>query len=252
MISEPQTITIRKKYSYKEYNARWYRENKERHLALQKKRLSDPVKLAAMKKQAKEYANKEETKQKRRQYTKQYLQRPEILARKQSREHRAKVAAYAKERYRKCVQHKIGTCIRTRIKDALTYNRITSVKKTQHTEELLGCTIEHCKKYLESLFKEGMSWDNYGYRGWHIDHIVPCSAFDLTKVEEQKKCFHYTNLQPLWAKDNLSKGDKLTWSKSNEPSDHGHLFEAGPLDTNPEALTGPSTNSQAAELQAVD
>lgn len=252
MISEQQTITTRKKYSYKEYNARWYRENKERHLTLQKKRLSDPIKLAAMKKQAKEYASKEETKQKRREYTKKYLQRPEILARKQSKEYKIKAAAYAKERYHKCTQHKISTCIRTRIKDALTYNRITSVKKTQHTEDLLGCTIEECKTYLESLFKEGMSWNNYGYRGWHIDHIIPCSAFDLTKIEEQRKCFHYTNLQPLWAKDNLSKGDKLTWSKSNEPSDHDHLSEAGPLGTSPEALTVLLKSNQATELRPED
>jgi len=252
MISNKQTIAPRKKYCYKEYNARWYRENKERHLALQKKRLSDPVKYAAMKEQAKEYASKEETKQKRRQYTKQYLQRPEILARKQSKEYRAKTAAYAKKRYLKCPQHKISTCIRTRIKDALTYNRITSIKKTQRTEKLLGCTIEECKTYLESLFKEGMSWNNYGYRGWHIDHIIPCSAFDLTELKEQKKCFHYTNLQPLWAKDNLSKGSKLTWSKSNEPSGRGHPSEADPSSTNLEELTEPLTNNQVTELQAAN
>ena len=51
-----------------------------------------------------------------------------------------------------------------------------------------------------------MSWENHGT--WHIDHRVPCAKFDLTKKEEQEKCFHYTNLQPLWAKDNLSKGNK--------------------------------------------
>jgi hypothetical protein len=96
-----------------------------------------------------------------------------------------------------------------------------------------------------------MSRDNYGYRGWHVDHIVPCSAFDLTNIEEQKKCFHYTNLQPLWAKDNLSKGNKFTWSKSNEHSDPGHPSEVVPTSTGPEALIEPSASNQAAELQAV-
>ena len=136
--------------------------------------------------------------------------------------------------------------------DALKYIRKSNIKKTHRTEELLGCTIEECKTYLESLFKEGMSWNNHGLNGWHIDHIVPCSAFDLTKIEEQKKCFHYTNLQPLWAKDNLSKGDKLTWSKSNEPSGRGHLSGVGPSGTSPEALTELSTNSRVTVLQAAD
>jgi predicted nucleic acid-binding Zn ribbon protein len=63
--------------------------------------------------------------------------------------------------------------------------------------------------YFESKFKEGMTWENYGWYGWHIDHIRPCSSFDLTNSEELKKCFHYTNLQPLWGMDNMSKGNKL-------------------------------------------
>ncbi len=54
-----------------------------------------------------------------------------------------------------------------------------------------------------------MTWNNYGYDGWHLDHVIPCSSFNLTAVEQQKKCFHYTNLQPLWAHENYSKGIKI-------------------------------------------
>jgi hypothetical protein len=54
-----------------------------------------------------------------------------------------------------------------------------------------------------------MTWDNYGKKGWHVDYILPCASFDLTKEEEQKKCFHYTNLQPLWWLDNIKKSDKI-------------------------------------------
>ena len=59
-----------------------------------------------------------------------------------------------------------------------------------------------------------MTWKNWGVKGWHLDHIIPCASFDLSLPEEQKKCFHYTNLQPLWAEDNLSKGSKLDWKKN--------------------------------------
>lgn len=80
--------------------------------------------------------------------------------------------------------------------------------KSLGTMELLGCTIDDFKNYFQSLFTEGMSWDKYMEGGIHIDHIIPCVKFDLTKEEEQKKCFHYTNLQPLWAIENLKKGAK--------------------------------------------
>jgi hypothetical protein len=60
--------------------------------------------------------------------------------------------------------------------------------------------------HLESQFQQGMTKDNYGK--WHVDHITPCARFDLTQPTEQKKCFHYTNLQPLWAEQNLKKGCK--------------------------------------------
>ena len=76
--------------------------------------------------------------------------------------------------------------------------------------ELVGCSIPDLIKHLESKFQEGMNWSNYGFYGWHIDHIRPCSSFNLLNEEEQKQCFHYTNLQPLWAKDNLQKHNK--WS----------------------------------------
>ena len=67
--------------------------------------------------------------------------------------------------------------------------------------------IEFLWKHLESTFKPGMTRENHGL--WHIDHIIPCASFDLSKPEEQAKCFHYTNLQALWSHENLSKGAKI-------------------------------------------
>lgn len=82
-------------------------------------------------------------------------------------------------------------------------------KNGTKTVEFVGCTIDYLKQYLESKFIEGMTWDNYGRNGWHIDHIIPCASFDLTKLEQQKTCFHYSNLQPLWEADNIRKSDKV-------------------------------------------
>jgi hypothetical protein len=79
--------------------------------------------------------------------------------------------------------------------------------KLETTMKLVGCSVEFLKQHLEKQFKKDMSWSNYGK--WHIDHIKPCSKFDLSKPEEQRKCFHYTNLQPLWAKENYSKQDNF-------------------------------------------
>ncbi|NCA30812.1 MAG: HNH endonuclease, partial [Chitinophagia bacterium] len=79
---------------------------------------------------------------------------------------------------------------------------------SNRTSELLGCSLQDFKLYIESLWTKGMNWNNYGKFGWHLDHIQPCASFDLTDPSQQKKCFHYSNIQPLWAKDNWSKGSR--------------------------------------------
>lgn len=80
--------------------------------------------------------------------------------------------------------------------------------KSASTMQLLGCTIEEFIKHFENLFKDGMNWTAYMNGEIHIDHIKPCASFDLTKEEEQRICFHYKNLQPLWELDNLKKGSR--------------------------------------------
>tara|TARA_R100000231_G_scaffold138321_1_gene116422 strand:- start:176 stop:1045 length:870 start_codon:yes stop_codon:yes gene_type:complete len=103
----------------------------------------------------------------------------------------------------------IAHSLRCRLHTAL---KAYKISKCNSATKLLGISIPKFMEYFESKFTNGMSWDNYGK--WHIDHIVPCASFDLTKESEQKKCFHYTNLQPLWAHDNLSKHSKLNWRKT--------------------------------------
>jgi hypothetical protein len=94
--------------------------------------------------------------------------------------------------------------ISNRLRSAL---RVNNVKKSNKTLELISCSISDLKKHLENQFKDNMTWENYGK--WHIDHIIPISHFNLNNLNEQKKCFHYSNLQPLWAYDNLSKSSNI-------------------------------------------
>jgi len=101
-------------------------------------------------------------------------------------------------------EFKILKTLRTRLYHALVNQK---ADKKYRTKQLTGCELPFLKGYLEAKFTEGMTWENHGE--WHIDHIKPCCSFDLKEEEEQKKCFHYTNLQPLWASDNLSKGGKF-------------------------------------------
>ena len=72
--------------------------------------------------------------------------------------------------------------------------------------KLTGCELSFLKKHIESKFTEKMTWNNHGE--WHIDHIIPCSSFDLRNPIEQKICFNWRNLQPMWATENLEKSNK--------------------------------------------
>lgn len=108
------------------------------------------------------------------------------------------------------VEYKILCALRSRLGNALArYKR----NKTENddTRKLLGCSITFFINWLEKNFENGMTWDNYGYGPdkWHIDHNIPCISFDLTKQEERDRCFHWSNLFPMWGSMNLRKHDKI-------------------------------------------
>ena len=107
---------------------------------------------------------------------------------------------------------KIRSNFSRRVNNALSaYVKNGKFLQKKRTEQLLGCTVNKYKEYLESKFYPNstsgkpMTWDNYGLHGWHIDHIKPCASFDLTNEKEQLECFNYKNTQPMWAEENLSK-----------------------------------------------
>jgi len=166
-------------------------------------------------------AYRESRKEKRKEYDRQrYLKNPEIF-KERSRKRRLNIidikpivgqkeVDYKKEfaeyeaKKRQNPQYKVLSNLRRRINHV-----IDGRNKSKKSEELLGCSIENFIKHIESQFKDGMTWENYGRNGWHIDHIVPCNLFDLTQEYQQKSCFNYQNMQPLWEHDNISKSDKL-------------------------------------------
>ena len=116
---------------------------------------------------------------------------------------KARQYARMKERMKEDVGFRITCALRSRITMAV---RAQRTRKAARTEALIGCCVDQLKVYLASKFAPGMTWENYGE--WHIDHIRPCCSFDLTDSAQQLACFHYTNLQPLWAVDNLRKGGR--------------------------------------------
>lgn len=124
-------------------------------------------------------------------YNKKYRQENKEKVKKQLRE-------YIKNRCKIDINFKLAKNLRHRI-----YKSLKGINKSQITLKLLGCSLDFFRLYLQNKFQPEMSFSNYGK--WHVDHIIPCASFDLSKPKEQKKCFNYKNLQPLWAKDNLEK-----------------------------------------------
>lgn len=109
---------------------------------------------------------------------------------------KSRIAAYVKRRRKAEPQFDIADRLRRRLNHAV-------ANKAGHTIDLLGCSIRFFMAHIEHRFAPGMTWANRGR--WHIDHIRPVAKFDLTDTAQQRACFHYSNLQPLWADENIRK-----------------------------------------------
>ncbi len=140
-------------------------------------------------------------KQCRNSQSKEYNSRPEIIKRHSS---------YQTDRRKNNIQHYLRCILRHRLYEAIKGNQ-----KTGSAVRDLGCSIKFLKSRLESMFYphlvtgKKMTWDNHGVNGWHLDHKISLSSFDLSDREQFLKAVHYTNLQPLWKEENLKKGASL-------------------------------------------
>jgi len=144
--------------------------------------------------------NKKIIKEKRKEYYNSHKEQYYLYYQKHKEDKRIYNRKYEKNRKENDLNFKIRRNMRTRLCQALKDNQ-----KSGSAIENLGCTIETLKLYLESKFQPGMTWENWSLTGWHIDHIISLSSFDLTNKDQFLKACHYTNLQPLWAKDNYRK-----------------------------------------------
>lgn len=159
-----------------------------------------------VRKWSKKYNQKLGVKEQRRKYSQKYKQK--LGVKERVRENRQK-PEIKKQRRKRSKQRRVDPKFRILegLDTILSRNRkYTKIKNPLTAKELLGCNPEYLWKYLEGRFYSGITWDNYGK--WHIDHIRPISSFDSleTDIEQQKRCFHHSNLQPLWAADNIAKG----------------------------------------------
>ena len=152
--------------------------------------------------------NKHEINEKRKEWRSENKDKISIQSKKYYEKNKTKIREYQNEyeinRKQKDFSYRLRINLRARIREAIKNN---GTKKSYSTIFLIGCEVDYLRQHLESQFKTGMSWSNYGER--EIDHIQPCSSFDLTNEQQQKKCFHYTNLQPLWWHENLKKGSRI-------------------------------------------
>lgn len=184
----------------KQYQQEYYRNNKEK-----------------IKKKNREYykANKEKIREQQKRYYDENKDRVSESHARYYSANREKVRAYQERYYRKYKDiihtrrmsklhsspyERMIKNLRTRLSSFVRY-------KSKKTKELIGCDREHFMRHLEVQFKEGMTWDNYGE--WVLDHHIPITAFNLENKKEFEACWHFSNIKPMWARDNMRKGNRI-------------------------------------------
>jgi hypothetical protein len=199
-------------------------EVKRNYIPWNKGKIFVPIEIQKQRK--KEYDKKWQQSETRKRWRAEYRKRPEVLAkeraqvikyrsqpdaRKKRREYLNRIEIRERTRY---LKRKRREDVQIRLNDRISraiHHSLKNGKQWYHWEDLVGYTTNDLKWHLEKQFKDGMSWDNYRHDGWHIDHIIPLKAFNFNSCEDIdfKRAWALDNLQPLWGKENMSKGVKL-------------------------------------------
>jgi len=185
---------------------KYYQNNKEKIIDNKREyRQNNKEKIAA--KDRKYYQNnKEKIIAKDRKYRQENKEKVAAYQREYRQENKEEIAANNRKRRKNDPVYAITRRLRCRMYNAV--KRAGLDKKCDSSSELLGISYQGLKEWLEPQFTEGMTWDNRSE--WHVDHRVPCDAFDMTVEENQRICFWYKNLQPLWATQNIQKSNTYT------------------------------------------
>lgn len=189
---------------YRQKRKEDYIKNKEKIKIKNKEYVLKNKDIIKKRKQEWAFKNKEIIAKKKRE--KYLLNKEEILLKQKNYRLKNKEKRNQYERQKNIEDHfyKFKNNIRKLISYTFKNNKLNKPSKT---EEILGCTVKEFKEYIQSKFTEGMTFNNHNKKGWHLDHIIPISS---AKTEEDIiRLNHYTNFQPLWAEDNLKKGNKI-------------------------------------------
>jgi hypothetical protein len=184
----------------------YYQKNKEEIAAKKREyRQQNKEKLAAYDREYRQ-ENKEKIAAYNREYGQEHKETIAVKKREYGQEHREEINARNRKRRKNDPEYNLICRLRCRMSYAVKAAGLD--KKCASSIELLGISPQGLVEWLEEQFTEGMTWENRS--DWHVDHIIPCDAFDLTVDENQRICFWYKNLQPLWAEENIQKSNAYT------------------------------------------
>lgn len=199
------------------YEAQWREENPDKEKAkFQKYEKTDKAKArlkryavtGKAKARTAKYVASDKNREKAKRYYRKFPERQKARHAAYAKNNREQIRKTWRETRKKAYHNNVEMRLKINHRNRVS-REIGKIRQGRTSQSLLGCSYPELKAWIEAQFKPGMTWNNYGPKGWHVDHKLPISSFDLTKPEHVKVAFHYTNLQPLWWQENNEKRAKV-------------------------------------------